>query len=49
MDEYERSKVAEVIKEKTYNKDDFVIKEGEDGDVFYLIIEGQAAATKNNE
>lgn len=49
MDEYERSKIAEVIKEKAYNNGDFVIKEGEDGDVFYLIIEGQAAATKNNE
>jgi len=49
MDEYERSKIAEVIKEKAYNNGDLVIKEGEDGDVFYLIIEGQAAATKNNE
>jgi len=49
MDEYERSKIAEVIKEKTFQNGDFVIKEGEDGDVFYLIIEGQAAATKNNE
>lgn len=34
------------MKEEKYKKDDFVIKENEIGDKFYLICEGEAIATK---
>lgn len=47
MDAYERSKMADAIKEKTFAKDEKVITEGEEGQVFYLIIAGEAVATKD--
>ena len=31
MDAYERSKLADAVKEEHYNEDDVVIKEGEEG------------------
>ena len=46
MDNYERSKIADAIKEHDFAKGDKVIQEGEDGSVFYLIISGEAYATK---
>ena len=47
MDHYERSKLADAIKEEKFNTEDYIIKEGETGNSFYLVIEGQAVATKN--
>ena len=46
MDNYERSKIADAIKENDFAKGDKVIREGEEGSVFYLIISGEAFATK---
>ena len=46
MDHYERSKIADVIKEVTFQPGDYVIKEGEEGSQFFIIIKGQAEATK---
>ena len=46
MDTYERAKIADVIMESVFEKDATVIKEGEDGCVFFLIISGEAYATK---
>ena len=46
MDNYERSKIADTIKEHEFAKGDQVIQQGEDGSVFYLIIQGEAYATK---
>ena len=46
MDAYERSKLADAFKEEHYKAGDFVIKEGEQGNVFYFIEEGEAVATK---
>jgi cAMP-dependent protein kinase regulator len=46
MDHYERSKLADALKEETYQKGDYVIQEGQEGDIFYLILEGEAIATK---
>lgn len=49
MDEYERSKLADAIKELWYQPGDFVIREGEEGQTFYLIMSGTAIATKTLE
>ena len=49
MDEYERSKLADALIEKWYQPDDFVIREGEEGQTFYLIMSGTAVATKTLE
>ena len=46
MDPYERSKIADALKEEKFKKGDYVIKEGELGNTFYLISEGEAIATK---
>lgn len=47
MDPYERSKLGDAVKEQRFKKDDKVITEGQEGNVFYLITEGTAIATKN--
>jgi cAMP-dependent protein kinase regulator len=46
MDQYERNKLADGIREQWYKQGDYVIKEGTQGDIFYLIMSGQAIATK---
>jgi cAMP-dependent protein kinase regulator len=46
MDEYERAKLADSLKEETFKQGDFIIKEGEEGNTFYMILDGQAVATK---
>jgi cAMP-dependent protein kinase regulator len=47
MDLYERSQLADAIKEATFEPNDYVIKQGDNGDTFFLIIEGEAVATKS--
>ena len=44
MDHYERSKIADAIKEVKHKKGDVIIKQGDQGDQFYIIIEGEAHA-----
>jgi CRP-like cAMP-binding protein len=40
MDVYERSKFADAVKEQKVKKDEVIIKKGEKGDVFYILMEG---------
>ncbi|CAI7723569.1 cAMP-dependent protein kinase regulatory subunit, putative [Plasmodium vivax] len=47
MDPYERSKVADSLKTKTFADQEDIIKEGEPGDTFYIIVEGNALAIKD--
>lgn len=49
MEPYERSKLADAFKEDVFSPGDYVIKEGETGNVFYFIAEGEASATKTLE
>jgi len=49
MEAYERSKLGDAIKEEKFNAGEFVISEGESGNLFYLIMEGHAIATKTIE
>lgn len=46
MDAYERQKLADAFKEETFKKGDYIIKEGEEGNIFYFISHGEAVATK---
>ena len=46
MDPYERSQLADVLRHENYNDGDFVIEEGDEGNVFYMIEEGTAVALK---
>lgn len=38
MDDYERSKIADVIQERNFEAGAEVLKEGEDGSMFFLLI-----------
>lgn len=49
MDPYERSQLADVLRSATYNTGDYVIREGEEGNVFYIVEEGTAVALKTLE
>ena len=46
LDGYERAKLCDCLETKHFNKDDYIIKEGEEGDRFYFIQEGTADALK---
>mmetsp|Transcript_27195 Transcript_27195/g.19592 ORF Transcript_27195/g.19592 Transcript_27195/m.19592 type:complete len:119 (-) Transcript_27195:66-422(-) len=46
MDPYERSKIGDALKEEKYKKGEFIIKEGQIGNTFYIISEGEAIALK---
>jgi len=46
MDAYERSKIADALKIQKFKKGEYIVKEGEKGDTFYFIEEGEAVATK---
>jgi len=49
LEPYERSKLADAFKEETYAPGEYVIREDENGDVFYFISDGEAYATKTLE
>lgn len=44
LDPYERTKLGDVLKTEIYKKGDNIICEGEEGDKFYLIMQGEAEA-----
>ena len=48
LDKYERSKLCDCLKILTFEPNQRIITEGEKGNTFYLIIEGQAVALKRN-
>lgn len=49
MDHYERSKLADAIKEVTFEAGEKIINKGETGDIFYILVEGEAFATLDND
>lgn len=46
MEPYERVALADGVIEQTYSPGEYIIKEGEEGDRFYFVVEGEAVATK---
>lgn len=46
MDAYERSQLADALKTEEFADGAVICKEGERGDTFYIVEEGQAVATK---
>lgn len=49
MDHYERSKIADAIKETSFKAGTTIITQGDEGNDFYIIISGEATATKSME
>ena len=46
MDECERSQIIDSLKEEWHEPDSYIIREGEVGDKFYIVMSGEAIATK---
>lgn len=46
MEPYERSVLSDAFKEELFKAGELIIKEGEEGNKFYLIEEGEAVASK---
>jgi len=46
LDSYEKSILCDAFRERTYSGGETIIKEGENGDLFYLMESGKAKATK---
>lgn len=46
MDAYERQTIADAFVKHSYSKGDLIIKEGENGNELYFLVEGEAKATK---
>ena len=49
IDSYELMQICDALKTATFKKGDYIIKEGEMGDVFYILEEGECDATKTLE
>jgi cAMP-dependent protein kinase regulator len=49
IDGYELSQICDALKSSRFSKGDIVIRENEMGDVFYIVEEGEAIATKTME
>ena len=47
LENYERVQLSDSFVQKKFKLGDFIIKEGEDGEEFYFVIEGEAKAIKN--
>lgn len=49
IEEYERSKLADTLKEERYSKDDLIIRQGEQGSSMYFVLEGEVVVSKSME
>ena len=49
MEPYERSKLSDAFQEHSFKAGDYIIKEGDEGNNFFIIEEGEAVATKTLE
>ena len=49
IEDYERQKIADAVRERKFAEGEHVIREGELGNVFYFVSEGEAVATKTLE
>lgn len=48
LDTYEKTKICDCLQSQKFKPGDYVIREGEKGDTFFLIEEGEAYATKRD-
>lgn len=49
LDEYERSKIADVLTSEQYADGEAVVKQGDPGETFYFVEEGEAIITKRQK
>ena len=46
LDQWERLTVADALESVTFDKDDVIVRQGEPGDDFFIIVEGEAVVTQ---
>lgn len=46
LDKYEKLKLIDGLESYEFNKNDYIIKEGEEGDLFYILEEGTVDCLK---
>jgi cAMP-dependent protein kinase regulator len=46
MEQYERNQIADALKQETYDAGQTIVRQGDPGDKFYIVEEGQAVALK---
>ena len=46
MSAYDRTKLADALRTEEYQEGEYIVRQGEPGDIFYLIEEGSAVAMK---
>ena len=49
MDPYERSKIADAIKIKKTKEGDIIVKQGDQGDIFFMVETGKLVALKSDD
>ena len=49
IDPYEREQLCDILKEEEYNEGEYIVREGDEGDCFYMIVEGKLIAEKQNK
>eukprot|EP00041_Stephanoeca_diplocostata_P013149 m.227417 g.227417 ORF g.227417 m.227417 type:complete len:303 (-) comp19241_c0_seq2:143-1051(-) len=49
LDDYERSSLADALQQVTFKEGDVIIKQGDEGDDFFFVIDGQCVVTQTNE
>jgi cAMP-dependent protein kinase regulator len=49
LDKWERLTVADALESQSFDDGDVVVKQGEEGHHFYIIVEGAATVTQKND
>lgn len=47
MDAYERGKVADALRTEMFTDGAYIVRQGDPGDIFYIVEQGEAIATKS--
>lgn len=49
IDPYEKEQLCDILKEENYNVGEYIVKEGEEGNKFYMVAEGRLIAEKQGK
>ncbi len=49
MDNYERNQIADALRREQFKQGEYIVREGDIGDCFYFLEDGEVVATKNNK